>query len=151
VRDVVVVLRADLEEAARRAQRLGARVLVNPDPDGEMMESIRMGVAALRPSSEAVFVWPADHPAVQAATISALASVAEPGAVWIPCWKGRRGHPALVGSALRQDLVAASAPGGLRDLWRTRAAAIRELAVEDPGVVTNIDTPEQYEAASRND
>jgi len=47
--------------------------------------------------------------------------------------------------------VFALAPGeGLRELWRTRATSVRELAVPDPGVVTNIDTPEQYAAAIRD-
>ncbi|MEP7131535.1 MAG: nucleotidyltransferase family protein [Acidobacteriota bacterium] len=149
VRDISVVLRADLSEAADRARTGGARVLVNPDPDGEMIESIRLGLAALE-SSAAVFVWPADHPAVSGATIAALCAVADAATVWIPTWEGRRGHPALLGWSLAAEVFALSPGEGLRELWRSRAASVRELPVSDPGVVTNIDTPEEYAAAVRN-
>ncbi len=150
VRDVAVVLRADLPEAADRARRCGARVVVNPDPDAEMIESIRLGLAALAPSAAAVFVWPADHPAVSGATIEALSAVADAATVWIPTWEGRRGHPALLGWSLAADVFALGPGEGLRELWRSRAAGVRELPVPDPGVVTNIDTPAQYAAAVRD-
>ncbi len=147
----VVVLRPDLVEAARRVRRAGARVIVNPDPDGEMMESIRLGLAAFSPDAaiSAFFVWPADHPAVAPGTIAALVAAADAARAWIPSWKGRRGHPALVGDALRGDVLAVPGGKGLRELWRARADAVSELPVEDPGVVANVDTPEQYEAARR--
>jgi len=116
-----------------------------------MMESIRLGLAAF--SSEApisaFFVWPADHPAVKPATIAALVAAADAARVWIPCSQGRRGHPALVGGELRGDVLALPRGNGLRELWRARADAVSELPVEDPGVVANVDTPEQYEAARR--
>ncbi len=151
VSQTIVVLRADLTEAALLSERAGARVVVNPDPDGEMMESIRLGLAALRADEgvEAIFVWPVDHPAVSLRTIAALWSAADTDRVWIPCWQSRRGHPALVGRALLPDMLAVPPGMGLRELWRARADAVGELPVDDPGVVTNIDTPEQYEAAKR--
>lgn len=147
VRDVAVVLRTDLAEAAARARDAGARVLVNPDPDGDMAESIRIGLAELSPSAEAIFIWPADHPAVNRATIEALAAVRDEAIVWIPTWNGRRGHPALLGRSLVPGVFTMPRGEGLRQLWRTRSESVRELAVPDPGVVANIDTPEQYEAA----
>ncbi|MEO8190704.1 MAG: nucleotidyltransferase family protein [Acidobacteriota bacterium] len=151
VRDVSVVLRADLSEAADRARRCGARVVVNPDPDGEMIESIRLGLAALAQSAAAaVFVWPADHPAVSGATIDVLSAVADAATVWIPTWEGRRGHPALLGRSFAAHVFALGPGEGLRELWRSRAASVRELPVPDPGVVTNIDTPAQYAAAVRD-
>ena len=150
IHDISVVLRADLPEAAGRARDARARVLVNLDPDGEMAESIRIGLADLSPSAEAVFIWPADHPAVDGGTIAALSAVADRASVWIPTWNGRRGHPALLGRSLVAEVFALAPGEGLRELWRTRATSVRELAVPDPGVVTNIDTPEQYAAAMRD-
>ena len=146
---IAVVLRPDLAGAREIAGRLGATVLVNPDPEGEMMSSIRIGLPALPDPLDAFFVWPADHPAVALDTVSRLAAAADPDLAWIPRYRGRRGHPALVGAALRPDAAAVPDGLGLRELWRLRQDAVRELDVDDPGVVANADTPEEYEAARR--
>lgn len=144
---VVVVVRPDLPQAASIAVAAGASICVNEEP--EMMSSIRLGLQTLPASLDAVFIWPADHPAVSAATVRLLASSADPGRARIPAWNGRRGHPALLGNALRGDAVRCPDEGGLRELWRVRADAVTEVAVDDPGVVANSDTPEEYEAALR--
>lgn len=144
---VAVVIRPDLPQAASIAVAAGAIVCVNDEP--EMMSSIRLGLETLPASLDAVFIWPADHPAVSAATVRLLASSANPGQARIPTWQGRRGHPALLGSRLRTDAIRCPDAGGLRELWRLRADAVTEVAVEDPGVVANSDTPEEYEAALR--
>lgn len=145
--DVVVVLRPDLDAAAALARRAGCAAVANPDPQGEMMSSIRIGIDALPRGLDAFFVWPADHPAVAKLTLRHLASGADPARIRIPVWDGRRGHPALVGIELREEARAQTDEGGLRALWRVRADAVDDRAVEDPGVLANVDTPEQYAAA----
>jgi len=144
---VVVVVRPDLPQAASIAVAAGATICVNDEP--EMMSSIRLGLETLPAALDAVFIWPADHPAVSAATVRLLAASADPGRVRIPTWRGRRGHPALLGGELRTDAIRCPDAGGLRELWRLRADEVTELAVADPGVVANSDTPEEYEAALR--
>jgi CTP:molybdopterin cytidylyltransferase MocA len=146
---IAVVLRPDLEAAHEIAARAGATVLVNPDPAGEMMSSIRIGLSGLPAPLDAFFVWPADHPAVSLETIRRLGAAADSDLVWIPRYRARRGHPALVGRALTPSVAAIPDGLGLRELWRLRADAVREIDVEDPGVVANADTPEEYEAALR--
>jgi molybdenum cofactor cytidylyltransferase len=149
VDDPIVVLRPDLQEAIALAERLGARVVVNPHPEDEMLLSIRMGIAALPPQAEAFFVWPADHPAVSAGTLAALARATSPDRVVVPTNGGRRGHPALVGAGLL-DAIAAIPPGsGLRQLWRDRPEVLVEVAVADEGVVLDMNTPADYEKLSR--
>ena len=145
---VRVVLRPDLAEAARLAERRGAAVVANPDPEAEMLESIRLGAAAL-PEVAAFFVWPVDHPAVSIPTVVRLAGEARRDAVSIPTWRGRRGHPAIVGSDFRGALSRLPPGAGLRELWRVRRDAVIEVDVADPGVLANVNTPEDYEEARR--
>lgn len=149
IREVVVVLRPDLTEAAERARLAGARVVVNPHPEEQMLRSIRLGVAELPRGLDTFFIWPADHPLVRTETLELLLAQAAEAVAAIPVHKGRRGHPALVGRGLREDLLTALLPGGLRELWRARAEAVREVSVEDPGILANLDTPEAYEEALR--
>lgn len=145
VEELVVVLRPDLKEAIALARRAGARVIVNPHPEEEMLLSIRMGIADLPQDLDGFFVWPADHPAVLPETLGELAAKADPRRVIVPVYRGRRGHPALVGGRLVSDIASIPPKEGLRHLWRLRPEALREVAVEDRGVIVNLDTPEDYE------
>lgn len=141
----VTVVRPDLPQAAEIARRVGARVVVNPRPQEEMLLSIRMGIAELSPDVDAFFVWPADHPAVAGETLAELVRAAGRARVVLPVHAGRRGHPALVGADLIADIVAIPRGEGLRHLWRVRPEILTEVAVSDQGVLLDLDTPEDYE------
>lgn len=143
--DRVVVLRSDLPEAIALAERCGARVVVNPDPEEEMLVSIRLGIRALPRAVEGFFVWPADHPAVSPDTLASLRGEGARNRVVVPVYGGRRGHPALVGSDLIVDIEAIPPGAGLRQLWRDRPEVLHELPVTDGGVVLDMNTPEDYE------
>jgi len=147
VAEVVTVLRPDLTEAAEKARRRGARVVFNPHPEGEMLESIRLGLGAIAPEAPGAFLWPADHPAVAAGTIATLARFAHPALALIPCWQSRRGHPALIGRKLFSAIGGIPPGEGLRHLWRTLPDAVVEFSFEDPGTVQNVDTPDDYRKA----
>lgn len=147
VERVVVVVRPDLTQVAEVARAAGAEVVVNRRPEGEMLESIRLGAAALPADLDSFFVWPADHPAVLASTLERLAARAARGRAVLPVYRGKRGHPALVGADLRSGIAGISEHGGLRRLWRDRADAVEEVPVEDPGVLENLDDPDAYERA----
>lgn len=147
VESVVVVARPDLPAAAEAARAAGAAVVVNPRPEGAMIESIRLGVAALPAGVDAFFVWPADHPAVLPSTLRKLAGRASGARAVIPVDNGVRGHPALVGADLTHAIRAIPESDGLRRLWRDRAEAVEEVAVDDPGILENLDDPAAYERA----
>ena len=147
VAEIVTVLRPDLTEAADKARRLGARVVINPHPEEEMLESIRLGLREIAPDAPGAFLWPADHPAVSAVTIATLSRFAHPALALIPCWRSRRGHPALIGRKLFPAIEEIPPGEGLRHLWRTLPDAVVEFSVEDPGTVQNVDTPEDYRQA----
>ena len=141
----VVVVRPDLPRAAAIARSSGARVVVNANPQEEMLLSIRMGIAELSPGVDAFFIWPADHPAVSGETLADLARAAGRSRVVLPVHAGRRGHPALVGADLVADIAAIPGGQGLRHLWRARPEVLFEVAVDDGGVLVDLDTPEDYE------
>lgn len=148
---VAVVLRPDLSDAQRIAREAGAEVLVNPDPDDEMLVSIRLGVALLLPKADALFIWPADHPAVASDTLRLLIDGASRQLALLPVHGGRRGHPALVGADLLAGIGGIPRNEGLRWLWREREDAVREVEVADRGVIENLDDPAAYERARRRE
>ncbi len=117
-----------------------------PDAGLPMFESLACGLARLLPDSswERVVVLPVDHPLVRPATVRALAVAV--GEAAIPAYRGKHGHPVALARAVAER-VASGELGGptLREVLR--AVATVEVAVDDPGVTANCNTPEALAAA----
>ncbi len=56
----------------------------------------------------------------------------------------RRGHPVLVHRRLVAELQKLPATGQARDVIRRHRPETRYVPVEDPGVLRDIDTPDDY-------
>jgi len=84
-------------------------------------------------------VLPVDHPLVGAAAIRELATVDAAAAV--PCYQGKHGHPVALAREVADRLARGELAGAtLRDILRAVAAI--DVAVDDPWVVANCNTPE---------
>jgi molybdenum cofactor cytidylyltransferase len=127
-------------EAARHALR--DAVVWNDDPSRGMASSVAIGFEALQKTgAHAALLWPVDHPRVRASTIEALDEALGEHDAAIPTFDGRGGHPALVARALWPRLAAcAESADGARGVLR--AARVARVPVEDPGVVRDVDRPE---------
>lgn len=102
--------------------------------------------AAVRYTAQAAgwLVLPADLPLVLPATLQAMAQVLQDqrAVVAWPEFAGERGHPVAFGRDALQDLLALSGEKGAAPVVRKWAAQGQGLAVavQDEGVVTDIDT-----------
>lgn len=67
--------------------------------------------------------------------------------VYHPCYGQRRGHPPLIATALIPSILAFAEAGGLRELLSRRAATSLDVDCDDPGILIDLDTPEDYERA----
>lgn len=140
---IVVVIAAAGDRVAAAVENYPLRIVVNPEEGGDMASSVQCGRGALPATSSGVIVALCDYPLVAATTISSLltAHAESPDHIIIPCHRGERGHPLLFPRAVLEELAG---PLTLRDLVRREPARIRYLAVEDPGVLLDMDTPEDY-------
>jgi molybdenum cofactor cytidylyltransferase len=151
---------------AAHARALGARTVENPHPERGMASSValgfgavigipREGSAAARPTdaseapmfgeADAAWLWPVDHPHVEARTLRTLIAALGPHAAVRPVFEGRRGHPPLVTRALFAELAdCAKLEGGARTVLA--GADTIDVPVDDPGTVRDIDTPLDLEA-----
>jgi xanthine dehydrogenase accessory factor len=148
--EVVVVVQAPDGPEAQLARTVGARVVTNPDPGEGPITSIRAALASLSVQPEAILVLPVDHPGVRRDTVQALltASLERPDAhVVVPRHGSRRGHPALFRSSVFAELMDMELAGGARTVVRRDPGRVLEVPVDDPGVVGDIDTPEDYRNA----
>jgi len=119
----------------------GVRAVVNARATDQQIISLRLGLAQLANSSVAgALVWPVDHPFVQATTALAVVDAARrTGApVVVPVHEGRRGHPVWFAREAWRELMAV-ADGGARAVVHAHGERVHEVAVEDAGVLRDID------------
>lgn len=146
---VVVVAGAEADGIHPLVERAGAKSIVNPDPDSQQIDSLRLGLDALPEATEAAAVLPVDRPLVRqstaAALINAFRAPADPGALIIrPVHAGDPGHPTLFARTLFPELRQPALPHGAETVVERHAGEIRDIQVDDPGVLANIDTLEAY-------
>lgn len=143
---VVVVAREPGGAVAKEAGAAGAVVAANPAPGDGPISSIRIALAGWGNGMDGCAICPVDHPLVTGATVRSLVErfAETAGGVVIPTYRGRRGHPALFHRRLFPELLDPTLPEGARTVVRRRPSRVRECAVEDAGVVADIDTPAEY-------
>jgi molybdenum cofactor cytidylyltransferase len=64
--------------------------------------------------------------------------------VVIPTYKGRRGHPVLIGRQVFDELQKLDCGAGADSVVRKYRPATQFVEVADEGVVTDVDDPEGY-------
>jgi CTP:molybdopterin cytidylyltransferase MocA len=130
----------------RIAESAGARVVENPNPESEPIDSLRIGLDAAPADARAAAVLPVDHPVVRESTVTALLGAFESRASLIvrPVFEDRPGHPIVLERSIWDELAEPDLPEGTRTVVRRHADEIDHVAVDDPGVKTNIDTPDDY-------
>lgn len=109
--------------------------------------------AAVRATAQASgwLVLPGDLPLVRPETLRALAQALAHGAVTVPFFGGVRGHPVGFGSGCLPALLALSGEHGAAGVVRKMAeqGLVQNLAVDDEGTVTDIDTLEDLARAEQ--
>jgi len=146
VRQVLVVLREDDEGVAAALAGRKWKAVVNPDPDGDMLSSVRCGLRALPPGCTAVLAVLGDQPAITSGLIGemtrALATCGR--GIVVPVHAGRRGHPLLFSSRYCEEILTGHEQVGLRGLLHSHPDELLELDVATPFVLTDMDQPADY-------
>ena len=118
----------------------------NPHFDSGMASSIAAGIASIPSSYDLILIGLADMPYVKADTIKRLIETAarfDPyKKIWVPCHDGQRGNPVLWHRRLAPDLLTLSGDQGGRQLFQRYRDVLTEVAVSDPGILKDIDTPQ---------
>ena len=128
-------------------------IVHNRDFERGMLSSVQEGVRALPSGTTAFLIWPVDHPLVQADTVERIiAAWKERNApVVVPVYQGKRGHPTLFSAKLGAELLRAPAEEGARAVVHAHEKQLVEVEVDDPGILTDIDTPQAYRKAFGRD
>lgn len=131
----------------------GASIVVNPDPSRGQFSSLQLGLReVLNRGRDTALITLVDRPPASAVTVQKLrdAFEAAPDSVWgmVPEYSGKHGHPFIAGRDLIERFLREPVTGNGRDVEHRYQAHIQYLAVDDPNVALNINTPEEYAALS---
>lgn len=145
-RNIYVVVNKDATWAEEEATRLDFITVVNPKSDSEQIDSVRLVLAQLPEDTAAILMMPVDLPLIMEETAAAV--VAEfrkvPGPLILPFHNGVAGHPVLLGRELFDEIQRYAFDEGIRSVIMGHARDLHEVTVVDPGILIDIDTPDDY-------
>ncbi|WP_166819853.1 nucleotidyltransferase family protein [Thalassoroseus pseudoceratinae] len=152
VTERLVVMRKDdvyLADAVRAANA----TVIQPDhapPDMRSSVEVALTEIACRFSPNTNDAWmltPADYPLISRDTVESLLAtwMSSNAKILIPTHEGRRGHPVIFRWTLADHVAAIPADQGLNTLVREFASEVEEVAVNDPAIRLDMDTPTDYE------
>jgi molybdenum cofactor cytidylyltransferase len=146
--EVLAVVNPQDPELARRLARDGFPVTICPRARDGLGASLAWAVSQT-PQASAWIIALADMPFIQPATIARVAAaIDQPTTLAAPVFRGRRGHPVGFGRAHFEALVRLAGDDGARAILHDRAEHVRWLACEDPGMLTDVDTPADLSSAT---
>ena len=154
VKTRVVVLGPDAPRIQPALADHDCMIVENPEPETGPIVSLRAALRALQPvQPSAVIVWPVDLPHVRVTTVEKLLEThRRTGAkVVVPTFAERRGHPVIWGSALFPDLLEnpEATREGARAVLHKHRREVVGVPVDDPAVIDQINTPDDYERLVR--
>ena len=131
-------------------------IVEQPDVAAGEIGSLRAALATLEPlRPSAILAWPVDLPHVRVATIERLLErhrlAPAPAPAVVPSFAGRRGHPVLWDRTLFAELSESDAATrhGARAVLLAHESQLATVPVDDPAVIDDLNTPEDYERLVR--
>jgi molybdenum cofactor cytidylyltransferase len=146
VKGISLVVGAGAAPIEEKARPYGALVAMNPDFRSGMLSSVQCGFRQLPLEAEAALVFLADQPAIKPYVAEALIKAFRRTGrgIIIPVFDRRRGHPVLISARYRKEIGSLDPEVGLRQLLDRHPQDILEEPVDDPAILRDLDTPEDY-------
>jgi CTP:molybdopterin cytidylyltransferase MocA len=142
-----VVVRPGQRETREMVHSLGARLVLNPEPERGMFSSIVTGLAAAldqEPEAKGFLIFPVDHPRVRVETVAELVqstSWKKKDTFVQPVHRDRAGHPILVDEETARRLTGLDPSLVFRRALIDLGLVPYRVAVRDPHICENLNTP----------
>lgn len=123
----------------------GLEIIPHPNASQGMGSSIALGVKTT-PQARGWIIALADMPFISPQIISQTANHLRNGAkICAPVYQGKRGHPVGFNHIFYQDLIQLNDDQGAREIINTFQNQLHLFKVEDPSVLTDIDTINDFQ------
>jgi len=144
---VWIVIGHDSQRILSQFPYMKDKMLVNSHYEQGQLSSIQCGLRQVRQSGiDAIMIFLIDQPFVNRDLIDQLIEqyIKSGCPIVIPSYRQRRGHPIIFAEPLFDELLNAPANLGAVSVVRKHEKEILHVEVDNPGVLIDIDTPEDY-------
>lgn len=123
------------------------RCIFNPNfANGEMIDSILVGMQALPTDGDAFCLVLGDQPQIEQDILRQILDhyMTNRPVLVVPSHNMRRGHPWIIDRLLWNELQSLRSPYTLRDFLNTHASEISYVNVNNESILQDLDTPDDY-------
>jgi molybdenum cofactor cytidylyltransferase len=147
--NITVVLGANSEAVRQVLCSYPVDFCINEKYTEGMFSSVLCGLDQVPPQTDAVMLFLGDQPEVEISVIQAVIDVWEEGShgIVVPSAGGKRGHPLLFATKYIPAISTFDPAEGMKSLRRKFPDDVAEVALENKSILTDLDTPEDYEIA----
>ncbi len=138
---VTVCLRPGESDLAAMVEAAGGRPLFCSDAAAGMGRTLAQAIGQAG-DLDGALVTLGDMPFIDPATFRSVAGALAADRICQPEWQGQPGHPVGFGRRWFPELGQLAGDRGARELVRKAAARVHRIAVNDPGILRDIDFPE---------
>ena len=149
--NVMVVLGADHNKIRSVIDYLPVQFCHNEQHEMGMLSSVMCGFRSLPEDANVALVYLGDQPGIPSIVTDAILEAynEEFHGIVIPVYNHRRGHPLLVDLKYRMEIQKLDLEQGLRSLMHLFPEDVLEVEVDEPGILIDIDTKEDYTEATK--
>ncbi|MCH9649681.1 MAG: nucleotidyltransferase family protein [Deltaproteobacteria bacterium] len=146
--EVIVVLGHRAEEVGESLNGLPVRRALNRDYDQGQASSVVAGLKSLQGDPKGALFVPCDQPLLTVEVVDSLISAFEKteAPIVAPAFEGRRGAPTLFSNHFFPQLQTLEGDTGGREILKRHLAKLTLVPVEDPNVLRDADTLEEWAA-----
>jgi molybdenum cofactor cytidylyltransferase len=149
---ILLVLGSHADEIAGKIKISSKiRIVINRDFKEGMSSSVKCGVKNAPEEADAYVLLLGDQPTIFPDIINKLIDCYQTNkhGIIIPVYDGRRGHPVVFDVKYKQALLAIG-DGGAKVVVDKHTHDVLEVTVDSPEVLTDIDTPQDYQKARQH-
>ena len=146
---ILLILGSDADDIARKITITPkTRILVNHDFKAGMSSSVKCGIKNAPVKAEAYMLLLGDQPFIGPNIINNLIDAYHAGrhGIIVPVYNGQHGHPVIFDSRYKKELLSIDGQGA-KEVTEKHARDIFEVHIDSPNVLTDIDTPQDYQKA----
>ncbi len=144
--DPIVVLGKHVSLVRPVIKGRSVRIVVNADPSAGQLSSVKLALMELDSSGPGCMLWPVDQPVVSAELVRGLLRLFHDSdaPLVMPRCGERKGHPAIFGRELFEEMMEVPLHEGLKKLVMRHMDRAAILPTEESAAIDDIDTPEDY-------
>jgi molybdenum cofactor cytidylyltransferase len=144
---IIIVLGYEFNKLLPYVEESSAYIVLNHQYEKGKTDSIKEGVLAVENDSDCFIITSVDQPVNHILLDSLIQRFRQTNAnIIIPVYNKRRGHPILLSTKLRGEIMQLNEETlGLKAILQRRKQEIHELNVDDHSVLFNFNNEKDYE------